>query len=107
MSVVTTKTVEVIQVDWRALAAKVEEDVMANLYYDLEQWDDDVSMQAMFLRDAADGLDICILLAEGEWEKAEARLRGMDTAAREYVWVFIEKHSCNDLFSIMRNQKAS
>jgi hypothetical protein len=64
-------------------------------------------MQAMFLRDAADGLDICALLAEGKWEKAEDRLRNMDTASREWVFDFIEKHSCNDLFGTMRNQKAS
>lgn len=107
MTVVTTKTVEVIQVDWTALAVKVEEDVMAKLYDDLEQWKDDISMRAMFLQDAADGLEVCILLAEGKWEKAEDRLRDMDTAAREHVWDFIDRHSCNDLFSIMRKQKAA
>lgn len=106
MTVVTTKTVEVIQVDWPALAVKVEEDVMAKLYDDLEQWKDDISMRAMFLQDAADGLEVCILLSEGKWKKAEERLRDMDTASREYVWDFIDKHSCDDLFDILRKQEA-
>lgn len=105
MTVVTTKTIEVIQIDWPALAAKVEEDVMAKLYDDLEQWKNDISMRAMFLQDAADGLEVCILLAEGKWKKAEDRLRDMDTASREYVWDFIDKHSCDNLFNILRKQE--
>lgn len=107
MSVVTKKTVEieVFEVDWISLAKAVENDVMEKLENDLATWHDDLSMRAMFLHDAADGLDVCALLAEGKWEMAEHHLRRMDTAAREYVWDFIENHSCEEFFDVMESQE--
>jgi hypothetical protein len=105
MSVVVKKTVIVdIKVDWPTLAKKVEEDVMAKLNDDLILWQNDASMRAVFLRDAADGLDICVQLREGDWKQAENILRNMDTAAREWVWDFIEVNSIPGLFDMLSEQ---
>lgn len=101
----TTVTMrQVIEVDWVALANAVENEVMAKLNEELVQWQNDTAMRAMFLHDAADGLDVCILLSKGKWSDAEDRLYKMDTASREWVWDWIEKHSCNGFFDILRKQ---
>jgi hypothetical protein len=101
---VTEKVMRIVTVDWAALAAAVREEVIDKLNADMAQWQDDVSMQSMFLRDAADGLYVVALLAEGKWQKAENKLHDMDTASREYVWQWIEKHSCYGLFGVLRDQ---
>jgi hypothetical protein len=102
---ITEKVVSSIEVDWVALAKAVEKDVMSSLDENLAEWQDDMQMRAMFLGDASDGVKVCTFLAEGDWKKAEAHLYGMDTAAREWVWDWVEKHSCNDLFDLLREQE--
>lgn len=104
--VVTEKVVVSIEVDWNALSKAVEEEVMSKLNDDLVLWSDDMHMRAMFMRDAANGLDVCAVLSKGKWSDAEDRLYKMDTAAREWVWDWVEKHSCNGFFDILRKQGA-
>jgi hypothetical protein len=104
--IVTEKVVTSIEVDWGALAASVEKEVMAKLNDDLVLWPDDMDMRAVFMRDAADGLDVCVLLSNGEWSDAEDKIRDMDTAPREWVWDWVEKHSCDGFFDILRKQGA-
>lgn len=104
--VITDKVVKVVDVDWDALSTNVEAEVMDKLKHDLSTWENNAAMKAMFLRDAADGLDICTLLTQRKWKKAEDRLWDMDTASREYVREWIEKHSCQNLFQILRDQEA-
>ena len=103
---VTEKTVKVVEVNWVALAKAVENEVMEKLNDDLVLWQDDVSMRAMFLRDAADGLGVCALLTNGKWNDVGDRLWAMDTASREYVYDWIEKHSCKNIFQLLREQEA-
>jgi hypothetical protein len=103
-AVITEKTVKLVEVDWDALASAVETEVMEKLDDDLVAWQYDVSMKVMFLRDAADGLEVCGLLKEGKWKEVEERLWDMDTASRDHVYDWIEKHSCDNLFRLLREQ---
>jgi hypothetical protein len=103
---VTEKVVVSIEVDWVALAKAVEEEVMAKLNDDLILWQDDMAMRAVIMHDAADGLDVCVFLADGKWSNAQDRLYKMDTASREWVWDWVEKHSCNGFFDILCKQGA-
>lgn len=100
MSIVTeTKS---YTVDWAALAAGVEKLVLKKLKADLKDWKHDIGMKQMFLQDAADALVVCELLSEGKWHLAEDRICEMDTAARDYVWDFVEKVAGADFFDIVR-----
>lgn len=88
---VIARQVTSYEVDWKVLADAVERQVMTKLEEDLKNWADDRGMRAMFLGDAGDGLDVCEIIAEGRWRDVEERLWDMDTAAREYVYHFIEQ----------------
>jgi hypothetical protein len=90
MAMVTMRETKTAIVDWSELALAVERRVMAKLKQDLENWSDDLSMREMFVADAADGMAVCVLLAEGKWREAESKIWHMDTAPRDYVWEFIE-----------------
>jgi len=92
---VTEKVVKVVTVDWTALAAAVKSEILTKLDGDMNAWVEDASMLSMVLRDAADGLDVCSMLTEDKWKDVEDRLWKMDTAPREYVGDWIEKHSCD------------
>ena len=102
MTIVTKTTA--YTVDWAALAAAVELRVMAKLKHDLEHWADDISMKAMFVADCADGMAVCELLEEGKWREAESKIWDMDTAARDYVWEFIEAELGVDEMEFIRAQ---
>jgi len=102
--VITEKTVRVVEVDWIALAESLENEVLAKLEDDIIEWGQDTSMLSMFLRDAADGLDVAVLLANGRWDSAESKIYNMDTVARDYIFDWIEKHSCDNLFDVLREQ---
>lgn len=91
MAIVTERKTVVYAVDWAELALQVEQRVMAKMRVDMEQWADDRSMRAMVLGDASAGLDVCVLLAEGDWSLVEDRLQEMDTAARDRVYDWIEE----------------
>ena len=77
-------------VDWTALADAVEQRAMAKLEEDVERWRDDRSMRAMLLGDCGDTLNVCEVIETGRWRDIEEQLRKMDTAAREWVYDFIE-----------------
>ena len=96
---IVTKTV-----DWAALAEAVEQRVMIKLKQDLEHWAGDIGMKAMFVQDAADGMAVCELLEEGRWREAESKIWDMDTAARDYVWEFIEAELGVDELEFIRTQ---
>ena len=98
-----TKTVTV-DVDWAGLALAVERRVMAKLQQDLLNWPDDLSMREMFVADAADGMAVCVLLEQGRWREAESKIWHMDTAARDYVWEFIEGELGVDELEFIRAQ---
>ena len=107
MTVVITETVvKVVKVDWIALAEAVKGEIMAKLKNDLVIWKDDASMLSMVLMDASSGLGVVALLAEGNWKGAEQHLYDMDTAPREYVYDWVEKHSCVNLFQVLGEQAA-
>jgi hypothetical protein len=107
MTVVITETVvKVVKVDWDALAKAVKNEVMTKLKNDLVMWEDDASMLSMVLMDASSGIDAAVLLADGDWKGAEQHLYDMDTAPREYVYDWIEKHSCVNLFQVLGEQAA-
>lgn len=103
---VTEKVVKIVTVDWAALAAAVKAEILTKLTNDMDLWKNDVSMLSVVLRDAADGLNVCSLLNEKEWKRVEGRLWEMDTAPREYVYDWIEKHSCENLFRLLLEQGA-
>ena len=77
-------------IDWETISKKVEKQVLKKLKKDLVDWEQDLEMKSMFLRDAADGLDVANILKTGNWLLVEKRLWEMDTAAREYVYEYIE-----------------
>ena len=89
---------------WAALAQAVEQRVMIKLKQDLEHWANDIGMKAMFVQDAADGMAVCELLEEGRWREAESKIWDMDTAARDYVWEFIEAELGVDELEFIRTQ---
>jgi hypothetical protein len=102
MSILKVYQTTAYEVDWKKLADEVEKLVMAKLDEDLKHWKDDRSMRAMFLCDAGDSLEVCQELAEGSWHKAEKRLWDMDTAARDYVYDFIEQVAGSEFFDAVR-----
>jgi hypothetical protein len=100
--IVKRKTVETVDVDWAALADELEKRVMAKLADDLETWKEDRSMRAMFLGDASNGLDVCEVVLTGKWFLVEERLWSMDTAARDYLYDWIDEICGADFFNLMR-----
>ncbi len=102
---VKTRIREVVEadIDWNGIANEVELLVMSKLKDDLESWAEDRGMRAMFLCDAGDGLGICEALAEGNWSKVDKKLWEMDTAARDYLYHFIEQVAGKDFFKIVNN----
>ena len=102
MTIVRVYESKAYDVDWKTLADRVEALVMAKLKEDLEHWKEDRGMRAMFLCDAGDSLDVCEALAEGSWSKAEKKLWDMDTAARDYVYDFIEQTAGKEFFDAVR-----
>jgi hypothetical protein len=102
MSIVTITETQSYTVDWKILASQVERLVMDKLHDDLANWQNELSVRQMFVQDAADSLAVCELLLEGNWSKAENRIRDMDTAARDYVYDFIAEVAGEDFFKIVR-----
>ena len=102
MSIVTVTETKSYTVDWATLAREVEQRVMDKLHDDLANWSNDLGMRQMFVQDAADSLAVCELLLEGNWSKAENRIRDMDTAARDYVFDFVAEVAGEDFFKIVR-----
>lgn len=102
MAIVQKEVKTVVTVDWAALSQAVELRVMRKLQEDLERWADDIGMRSMFLGDASDGLKVCELLLEGNWQLVEKKLWDMDTAARDYLWDFLEAELGVDELEIIR-----
>ena len=102
MAIVQKEVKTVVTVDWAALSAAIELRVMEKLQEDLKHWADDVGMRSMFLGDASDGLKVCELLLEGNWQLVEKKLWDMDTAARDYLWDFLEAELGVDELEIIR-----
>lgn len=104
MALVTVRETKTAIVDWNELALAVERRVIAKLQQDLLNWPDDLSMREMLVADAADGMAICVLLEQGRWREAESKLWDMDTAARDYVWEFLEAELGVDELEFIRAQ---
>jgi hypothetical protein len=104
MALVTMRETKTAIVDWSELALAVEQRVMAKLQQDLLNWSDDLSMREMFVADCADGMAVCVLLEQGKWREAESKIWHMDTAARDYVWEFIEAELGVDELEFIRAQ---
>ena len=104
MALVTVRETKTAIVDWTELALAVERRVMAKLRQDLENWPDDLSMREMLVADAADGMAICVLLEQGKWREAEKKIWHMDTAARDYIWDFLEAELGVDELEFIRAQ---
>ena len=56
----------------------------------------------MAVADAADSLQVCEHLLAGDWNKARKRLIDMDTAARDYVFDFIEVVAGPEFFDCVK-----
>ena len=104
MALVTVRETKTADVDWAELALAVERRVMTKLQQDLMNWTDDLSMREMFVGDAADGMAVCVLLEQGKWREAESKIWHMDTAARDYVWEFLEAELGMDELEFIRQQ---
>ena len=104
MAMVTMRETKTAIVDWTELALAVERRVMAKLKQDLLNWPDDLSMREMLIGDAADGMAICVLLEQGKWREAEKKIWHMDTAARDYIWDFLEAELGVDELEFIRAQ---
>lgn len=98
-----TITVEDVEIDWLALAAAVESKVMAKLKADLEYYKapNERNMRAMLICDAGDGVDVCDKLAQGVWKEVDKKLWSMDTAARDYLYDFIEEVAGAEFFKLV------
>jgi hypothetical protein len=92
----------IVTINWILLADTVEQKVMSKLKEDLANWADDRGMRSMFLADASDGLEVCDLLAKGDWQKVENRLYNMDTAARDYLYEWIKQAAGEGFFAMVR-----
>jgi hypothetical protein len=104
MNIVTVTETQSYTVDWAALALAVERRVIAKLQQDLLNWPDDLSMREMLVADAADGMAVCVLVEQGKWREAESKLWHMDTAARDYIWEFLEAELGADELEFIRQQ---
>ena len=104
MALMTVRKTKTAVVDWAALALAVERRVMEKLQRDLANWTDDLSMREMFVADCADGMAVCVLVEQGKWREAESKLWHMDTAARDYIWEFIEAELGADELEFIREQ---
>lgn len=100
-----TRTIEIqqLEIDWLALAAAVESKVMAKLKDDLEFYKapNERNMRAMLICDAGDGVDVCDKLAQGVWKEVDKKLWSMDTAARDYLYDFIEQVAGAEFFKLV------
>ena len=104
MALVTVRETKTAVVDWTELALAVERRVMEKLQRDLANWTDDLSMREMLVADAADGMAVCVLLEQGRWREAEKKIWHMDTAARDYIWDFLEAELGVDELEFIRAQ---
>ena len=104
MALVTMRETKTAIVDWTELALAVERRVMEKLQRDLANWTDDLSMREMLVADAADGMAVCVLLEQGRWREAEKKIWHMDTAARDYIWDFLEAELGVDELEFIRAQ---
>ena len=96
------KTVTTFEIDWAALAAGVERLVLDHMNSQIEHWNDDLSMRQMAVMDANDSFQVCEHLLAGDWNKARKRLFDMDTAARDYVFDFIEVVAGPEFFDCVK-----
>jgi hypothetical protein len=87
------------KIDWKSLADAVEKLAMAKMEYDIVYWKNNRSMRAMLISDAGDALDVCEYLAAGNWVKAEQKLWDIDTAAREYIYNWIQQVAGSEFFN--------
>ena len=102
MSILKVYETKAYEVDWAALADAVEKLAMAKMKSDIARWKDDRGMRAMLIGDAGDALDVCELLAKGKWKPVEEKLWDMDTAARDYVYDWIEQVAGKEFFDAVR-----
>lgn len=99
--IVTHRAEHVTEVNWEMLAHRVESQIMDKLKNDLAKWPDDLSMRRMFVQDCADGLAVCECLLDGNWTAVRNRLWTMDTAAREWIYEFMESVAGTEFMDIM------
>jgi len=63
--------------------------------------DSDQSMQALYISDAGDSLDVCRLIKRGEFSEARAKLYHMDTSPREDLYMLMERVAGSEIVDSM------
>ena len=103
MSIVTVYQKTAYDIDWEALAEGVEKLIIERMNYELEVYaDDKVIERQMFVQDAADGLAVCnTMLQKRNWFEVEKSIGRMDTAARDYIYTFIEIVAGPEFFDVV------
>jgi len=103
MSIVTIYEKTTYDIDWEALAEGVEKLIIERMNYELEVYaDDKVIERQMFVQDAADGLKVCHTMLETQnWFKVKKSIDEMDTAARDYIYTFIEIVAGPEFFEVV------
>jgi hypothetical protein len=92
---VETQQVVSVNVDWELLACRVADLIaydLKNTMFEACQEKiavDNIGMLAMYADDAGNGLDVCKMLATGNWDKVKDMLWSMDTAPRDCVSGYI------------------
>jgi len=89
-------------IDTKKLADSIEAAVVAEFE---ERFADvsgtDQGLQALYISDAADMLEVCRLIKQGEFSEARAKLYHMDTSPREDLYMLMERVAGSEIVDSM------
>ena len=91
-------------IDTEKLADSIEAAVVAEFeerFADVSGTDSDQGLQALYISDAADMLEVCRLIKQGEFSEARAKLYHMDTSPREDLYMLMERVAGSEIVDSM------
>lgn len=91
-------------IDTEKLADSIEAAVVAEFekrFADVRGTDSDQGLQALYISDAADMLEVCRLIKRGEFSEARAKLYHMDTSPREDLYMLMERVAGSEIVDSM------
>ena len=97
---ITKKITETYEIDYKGLADHLEEQIIKNLEIEIKDSRGDRPMMSMYMRDAAQYIDIIDYITEQDIETAKEMLIDMDTGARETFYEIFERETGINIYDI-------
>jgi len=91
-------------IDNEKLANSIEAEVIAQFkqnFAGVVGPNEDVSLQALYISDAADMLEVCRLIKQGRVDEARKSLFHMDTSPREDLYFLMERVAGSEIVDSM------